>query len=65
MRRPPWSKIMEGKRHEMFKSRPQAAHWSCRSSARLVQQAGANVQSIAAMRSWLMHQNYNGLGEWE
>jgi hypothetical protein len=39
MRRPPSSKIVEGKRHEMFKSRLQSRHWSCRLSARLAQQA--------------------------
>ena len=30
MRRPPSSKIMEGKRHEMLKSRLQSRLWSCR-----------------------------------
>jgi hypothetical protein len=29
---------VEGKRHEMFKSKLQPRHWSCRLSARLVQQ---------------------------
>ena len=39
MRRSASSKIMEGKRHETFKSRLQSRHWSCCLSARLVQQA--------------------------
>jgi hypothetical protein len=39
MRRPRSSKIVEGKCHEMFKSRLQSRYWSGRLSARLVQQA--------------------------
>jgi len=37
------SKILEGKRHEMFKSRLQSRHWPSAN--------GATVQSIAVMRS--------------
>jgi hypothetical protein len=46
MRRPPSSKIVEGKRHEMFKSRLQSRHWSCRLSARLVQQAALLFKAL-------------------
>jgi hypothetical protein len=46
MRRPPSSKIVEGKCHEMFKSRLQSRHWSCRLSARLVQQAALLFKAL-------------------
>jgi hypothetical protein len=46
MRRPPLSKIVEGKRHEMFKSRLQSRHWSCRLSARLVQQTSLLFKAL-------------------
>src|SRR5215510_3317352 len=39
MRGPAWSKIVRGKRHEMFKSRLHSRHWSCRLPERLVRQA--------------------------
>jgi hypothetical protein len=38
MRRPPSLKTVEGKRHEVFKSRLQSRHWPCRLSAQLVEQ---------------------------
>jgi len=45
MRRPPSSKLVEGKRHEMFKSRLQSPHWSCRLSA-MVQQAALLFKAL-------------------
>ena len=44
--RPPSSKIVEGKHHEMFKSGMQSRHWSCRLSARLVQQAALLFKAL-------------------
>src|SRR5262249_62341396 len=46
MRRPPPSTIVEGRRHEMFKSRLQSRHRPCRLSARLVQQAALLFQTL-------------------
>ena len=48
--RPPPSKIVGGKRHEMLKSLLQSRDWSCRLSARLVQQATLLFKALPASR---------------
>jgi len=62
MGRPPSSKIGEGKRHEMAKSRLQTAPLVLSLISADGAASGATVQSIAAMRLWLMHQSYNKSG---
>ena len=61
MRRPSSSKIVEGKRRENVQIQTAIAALVLSLMGAAGSASGATVQSIAALRSWLMHQGWNAL----